>query len=89
MILLRYSADDELMAEYFKAHEFGSTCPQQTRFNLTEESLNDDCLSINVTVPTDIKPGEKLPVIFWIHGGAYVGGSSNLYRLDKLAEVAP
>jgi para-nitrobenzyl esterase len=27
----------------------------------------------------------KLPVLFWIHGGAFVGGASNLYRLDKLA----
>lgn len=69
----------------YKAYDFGPACPQQARFNLTEESLNEDCLSINVSVPADIKPGEKLPVLFWIHGGAFVGGSSSLYRLDKLA----
>jgi para-nitrobenzyl esterase len=68
------------------ATNFGSACPQQSRYSgLTDSSTTEDCLSINVTVPADIKPGERLPVIFWIHGGAYVGGSSNLYRLDKLA----
>lgn len=30
---------------------------------------------LNISLPTDIKPGEKLPVMVWIHGGAYVSGS--------------
>ncbi len=64
---------------------FGPACPQQARFNLTEGSTQEDCLSLNVSVPRQARPGEKLPVLFWIHGGAFVGGSSNLYRLDKLA----
>lgn len=67
------------------ATRFGDACPQVARFNLTDASENEDCLTINVTVPADIKPGETLPVLFWIHGGAFVGGASNLYRLDKLA----
>jgi para-nitrobenzyl esterase len=69
----------------FQAYNFGPACPQKARFGVTEASDNEDCLSINVSVPGDIKAGEKLPVLFWIHGGAFVGGSSNLYRLDKLA----
>ncbi len=69
----------------FKAYEFGTPCPQNPRAGSPEASSNEDCLSINVTTPFDMKPGEKLPVFFWIHGGAFVGGSSNLYRLDKLA----
>lgn len=69
----------------FDARDFGPACPQVSRFNLTDSSLEEDCLSINVSVPTDRMPGEKLPVLFWIHGGAFVGGSGNLYRLDKLA----
>lgn len=85
---LRWALPQPVTASWtsvFPAYDFGPACPQQARFNLTEESLNEDCLSINVSVPADIKPGEKLPVFFWIHGGAFVGGSSNLYRLDKLA----
>ena len=85
---LRWALPQPVRASWvniFQAYEFGPACPQEARFGFTEESLNEDCLSINVSVPADIKPGEKLPVLFWIHGGAFVGGSSNLYRLDKLA----
>lgn len=67
------------------ASRFGPPCPQVSRYNLTDSSIEEDCLSINVSTPADLKPGEKLPVLFWIHGGAFVGGASNLYRLDKLA----
>lgn len=67
------------------ASQFGDACPQVARFGLTDASNNEDCLTINITAPKDIQSGEKLPVLFWIHGGAFVGGASNLYRLDKLA----
>lgn len=69
----------------FKAYNFGPACPQTARFNLTEASSNEDCLSINVSTPAGAKAGDNLPVLFWIHGGAFIGGSSSLYRLDKLA----
>ena len=67
------------------ATKFASHCPQAARYNLTEESLNEDCLYLNVSAPSDLKPNEKLPVFVWIPGGAFVGGGSNLYRLDRLA----
>lgn len=65
--------------------QFGPACPQQARFNLTEGSSQEDCLSLNVSVPAKTPASAKLPVLVWIHGGAFVGGSSNLYRLDALA----
>jgi para-nitrobenzyl esterase len=68
------------------AKSFGAACPQQSRYGITEASEQEDCLSLNVSVPQQ-KAGEpkKLrPVFVWLHGGAFVGGSSNLYRLDKL-----
>jgi para-nitrobenzyl esterase len=68
------------------ATKFASHCPQAARFNLTEESLNEDCLYLNVSTPSELRPGEKLPVFVWIPGGAFVGGGSNLYRLDRLAQ---
>ncbi len=67
------------------ATSFGAACPQQRRFDLTEESLIEDCLTLNVTTPTNVTSSEKLPVLVWLPGGGFVGGSSNLYRLDKLA----
>lgn len=68
------------------ATRFASHCPQAARYNLTEESLNEDCLYLNVSTPSDLKPNEKLPVFIWLPGGAFVGGGSNLYRLDRLAQ---
>ena len=64
---------------------FGPACPQLARFGLTEASDAEDCLNLNVSRPRSIPAGRRLPVLVWIHGGAFVGGSSNLYRLDALA----
>lgn len=66
------------------ATTFGSPCPQAERYGIPESSDNEDCLFINVTVPNrDLD--HKRPVLVWIHGGAFVGGSSSLYPLDALA----
>ena len=67
------------------ASAFGNACPQTRRYALTEASLTEDCLTVNVSAPPGLAPGARLPVLVWIHGGAFVGGSTSLYRLDKLA----
>jgi para-nitrobenzyl esterase len=36
----------------------------------------EDCLFANVTRPAGAKPGQKLPVYVWIHGGAFTIGSA-------------
>jgi len=36
----------------------------------------EDCLYLNVTTPVGAKPGAKLPVMVWIHGGGFVIGTS-------------
>lgn len=36
----------------------------------------EDCLTLNVVRPASAKPGQKLPVMVWIHGGAFVIGTS-------------
>ncbi|WP_374468749.1 carboxylesterase/lipase family protein [Phenylobacterium sp.] len=37
---------------------------------------SEDCLFLNVTRPANARPGAKLPVMVWIHGGAFVMGNS-------------
>lgn len=37
---------------------------------------NEDCLYLNVVRPANAKPGAKLPVMFWIHGSAFVVGQA-------------
>jgi len=39
------------------------------------EGSSEDCLYLNLWVPTEANPESKLPVMVWIHGGAFVGGS--------------
>jgi para-nitrobenzyl esterase len=68
------------------ATEYRSACPQLSRYGLTDASDDEDCLYLNVTVPAAPRASKaKRPVLVWIHGGAYVGGSSNLYPLEYLS----
>jgi len=46
----------------------GPACPQRNRAGQTE-----DCLFLNVFAPTNT--AEPLPVMVWIHGGGFRGGS--------------
>ena len=66
----------------------GFTAPQtiyrQSIFqdtSLPSESI--DCLTLNIASQ---KLNSKMPVMIWIHGGAYVTGSANssMYQLDSL-----
>lgn len=68
------------------ATKFGGACPQVSRYGLTEASDDENCLTINVTAPYDGKASKPKPVFVWIHGGAFVGGSSSLYPLGALAK---
>ena len=73
------------------AISFKAACAQAARYNLTEASDNEDCLHLNISCP--YRTGESLakqkrPVLVWIHGGSFVGGSGSLYRLDRLAKLA-
>ncbi|MGB3480582.1 MAG: carboxylesterase family protein, partial [Mycobacterium sp.] len=45
-------------------------------------AVGEDCLTLNVWAPTG---AAGLPVMVWIHGGAFVNGSSDLYRAQLLA----
>jgi para-nitrobenzyl esterase len=68
------------------ATAFGSGCPQVSRYHQTEAGYDEDCLFVNVTVPK-APLSQKLAVLVWIYGGAFVGGSSSLYPLTHLATM--
>jgi para-nitrobenzyl esterase len=42
-----------------------------------QKGSSEDCLFLNIWKPAAAKKGAKLPVMVWIHGGAFVGGSGN------------
>jgi para-nitrobenzyl esterase len=54
---------------------------------LSIEDMNEDCHFLNVFAPTDAAVGANLPVLFWIHGGAYLNGAGSLtwYHGSRLA----
>jgi para-nitrobenzyl esterase len=59
------------------ASQFGAACAQRS-FGPGPASSSEDCLFLNVWKPAGAKPGAKLPVMVWIHGGAFVFGSGAL-----------
>lgn len=44
----------------------------------------EDCLTLTVQRPAGTKPGDKLPVFFWIFGGGFELGGSNTYDATSL-----
>jgi para-nitrobenzyl esterase len=61
------------------ASEFGPDCPQPTGEE-PGQNQSEDCLTLNVVLPSDA--AGHLPVLFYIHGGAFFVGSGRSV-LDK------
>ncbi|VWB58661.1 carboxylesterase [Burkholderia arboris] len=64
---------------------YGDACPQ---FNDDLPAWQFDgghsanCLNLNVWMPVAAARGDRLPVMVWLHGGAYLSGSANLPLYD-------
>ena len=43
---------------------------------------SEDCLYLNIWTPASAQPGDKLPVLFWIHGGAFMHGCGTEKEFD-------
>lgn len=48
---------------------------------------SEDCLYLNVHVPPGAQPGSNLPVMVWVHGGAFLTGSGSQYDGSRLAQT--
>lgn len=53
----------------------------EKEFYPVEEPMSEDCLYLNVWTPAKSRD-EKLPVIFWIHGGAFMTGYGHSAHFD-------
>jgi para-nitrobenzyl esterase len=67
------------------ARTFGAVCPQ-VQLMAGAHQQSEDCLTLNVWTPAR-SPAEKLPVMVWIHGGAFMIGASSqtVYDGEPLA----
>ena len=70
----------------YQAHTLKPACPQDLGasniYGLTEYS--EDCLYLNIWRPDEDDQG-PLPVMFWIHGGGFIGGAASQPLCDGAA----
>jgi para-nitrobenzyl esterase len=70
------------------ARRFGPICPQPDPggdAGTGIEPQSEDCLSLNIWTPRSaLNPGRRrlLPVMVWLHGGGYTGGSGSAGLYD-------
>ncbi|KAE9385462.1 alpha/beta-hydrolase [Gymnopus androsaceus JB14] len=62
------------------ASTFGNACPQPPADLGAEQS--EDCLFLNVFRPQNTNADAKLPILVWIHGGAYTSGAASQANYD-------
>lgn len=64
-----------------KADAFCDACMQAENAMGNTAPVNEDCLYLNVWTPAK-KVDENIPVIYWVHGGGYSGGSTSIPMYD-------
>jgi para-nitrobenzyl esterase len=63
---------------------FGEKCLQGTA---SVPAGNESCLFLNVYRPANVAASQRLPVLFWIHGGSFTSGAGSDYDPRRLVET--
>lgn len=58
------------------AGKFCADCVQRT-FPNSGTLISEDCLFLNLWAPAEVKGKSRFPVMVWLHGGGFVGGSGS------------
>jgi para-nitrobenzyl esterase len=66
------------------ATQFAPHCAQPASY-FGVASTSEDCLYLNVYTPAGVRDNQRdLPVMVWVHGGAFIWGESNDYGPSSL-----
>jgi carboxylesterase type B len=63
------------------ALQFGPDFPQVPNARFRAPRQDEDCLYLNIWTPAE-DPQARLPVMVWLHGGGFTGGSGSDMRCD-------
>lgn len=80
-----------------QASEYSASCMQAPRgpwgpytseYVEQARAPSEDCLYLNIWTPS-VQRGDQLPILVWIHGGAFIGGASSvpIYDGEALART--
>lgn len=61
------------------ADTYGASCPQDGA-----GAQSEDCLFLNVYAPSAAKRGSNLPVLVFVHGGAFLSGNGSIYDATSM-----
>ena len=79
----------ELPQGRFDARRPGPACPQRgsidIRIGAKIPPQDEDCLNLNLWIPAQAPPAEGWPVMVYIHGGSFTGGSGAIPIYDGQA----
>ncbi|MGB8388011.1 carboxylesterase/lipase family protein [Mycobacterium sp.] len=71
-----------------RCRDFAFAAPQHKPYTrvgpVKFQPTSEDCLTLNIVSPSTVSD-EPLPVMFFVHGGGYMLGSSTLYNGGRLA----
>ncbi|MFI1279613.1 carboxylesterase/lipase family protein [Streptomyces sp. NPDC020858] len=63
-------------------------CLQFSPFGLSDpQAVSEDCLYLDVYRPRTARPGARLPVVLWMHGGAYSQGTGTQFGGRTMADL--
>lgn len=69
---------------FFNASSAAPVCAQPSATLKVGQGMSEDCLYLNVFVPARASPAAALPVLVWIHGGAFLYQGAGSFTPSKL-----
>ncbi|KAG1730281.1 Alpha/Beta hydrolase protein [Suillus paluster] len=80
---------EEANGEVVNATDHPNFCIQGSLPGKEGGAGSEDCLNVNIYTPFGATEGDNLPVMFFIHGGAFVFGNPPTWPFDHWIEQSP